>query len=56
MDEGVNWRKVYYRNRGLVTTQQVLVGNVHWKLHYSDLCLLNMLLRDWKPLSIGRTL
>ena len=46
MDERVDWRKVYYRNRGLVTTEQVVVGNVHWRLHYGDLCLLNVFLRS----------
>lgn len=56
MDERADWRVVCYRDGGLVATQQVLEGSGHCERCCSDICLLEMPLKNWQPLSIGMAL
>lgn len=47
MDERADWSIVCYRDRGLVATQQILEGSGHCERFWSDICLLEMFLRNW---------
>lgn len=56
MDERTGWRILWYRDRGLVATQQVLEGSGHCERCCSDICLLGMSSRNWQPVGIGMAL